>query len=55
MSYQQQLEELPVSFVVLSAVDNKLDTLLILMPEVQVALEAIKPGQMVKIGTKPEM
>src|SRR3990172_2131829 len=42
---QQQLAAQPVAFVVLSAVNNKLETLLPLMPDVRAALETIQPGQ----------
>lgn len=51
---QQQLANQPVGFVVLSAVNNKLSTLLPLMPEVRAALATIQPGQVVTISEKSE-
>jgi predicted nuclease of predicted toxin-antitoxin system len=51
---QQQLATQPVAFVVLSAVNNKLETLLPLMPDVRAILETIQPGQVVKITAKLE-
>lgn len=54
MQYQQVLEEVQVDFIVLSAVNNKLETLLPLMPDVQSALESIQPGQVVRITAKSD-
>lgn len=50
---QQQLASQPVAFVVLSAVNNKLETLLPLMPAVRQALATITPGQVIVI-TSPQ-
>jgi predicted nuclease of predicted toxin-antitoxin system len=52
---QQQLAAQPVAFVVLAAINNKLETLLPLMPDVRAALETIQSGQVVKIMEKPEV
>jgi hypothetical protein len=41
-----------VAFVVLSAINNKLETLLPLMPDVQSALETIQPGQVITVSEK---
>jgi len=49
LEYQQQLQSLSVSFVVLSAKNNKLDTLMPLMPAVRKALQTLQPGQVVII------
>ena len=49
---QQQLASQPTAFVVLSAVNNKLETLLPLMPDVRATLETIQPGQVVKVTEK---
>jgi predicted nuclease of predicted toxin-antitoxin system len=54
LEYQQQLTGLRVSFVVLSAKNNKYDTLLPLMSEVRHILETIQPGQVIKVEEKPE-
>jgi hypothetical protein len=37
------------AFIVLSPASNKLEILLPLMPDVRAALEAVQPGQVVKI------
>lgn len=52
MQDQQQLASSSIRFIVLAAVDNKLETLLPLMPAVRVALETIQAGQVVSITTK---
>jgi hypothetical protein len=51
---QRQLAIQPVAFVVLAAINNKLETLLPLMPDVRAALETIQPGQVVKVTGKVE-
>ena len=51
---QRQLVIQPVAFVVLAAINNKLETLLPLMPNVRAALETIQPGQVVKVTGKVE-
>ena len=51
---QQQLAGQPVAFVVLSAVNNKLETLLPLIPDVRAALETLQPGQVVKVTAKSD-
>lgn len=51
---QQALANQPVIFVVLAAVNNKLETLLPLMPDVRAALVTLQPGQVVKIAGKAE-
>jgi predicted nuclease of predicted toxin-antitoxin system len=54
MQDQQVLEAMQLSFIVLSAVNNKLETLLPLMPAVQSALGSIQPGQVVRITAKSD-
>lgn len=49
---QQRLANQPVAFVVLVAFNNKLETLVPLMPDVRSALEVIQPGQVVKVTGK---
>lgn len=51
---QQQLASYPVGFIVLSALNNKLGTLLPLLPEVLTAIETIQPGQVVTISANTE-
>lgn len=50
MCYQQALQDVPVRFVVLSAINNKRETLVLLMPEVRLALETIQPGEIIRIS-----
>lgn len=49
MQYQQQLMDLPIGFIVLSAQNNKLETLQPLMPQVATALDKLQIGQIVTI------
>ena len=49
LEYQQYLVNLPLAFVVFSAPNNKLDTLLPLIPKAHAALKLIQPGQVIKI------
>lgn len=49
LSYQQNLSERDLAFVVLSAPDDTFETLIPLMPQVLVALLNITAGQIVKI------
>lgn len=54
MQHQHVLEDLQVGFIVLSAHNNKLETLLPLMDDVRAALEWIQPGQVVTITAKSD-
>src|SRR4051812_17794958 len=54
LEYQQQLIGQPVSFVVLSAKNNRFETLQPLMSEVRHALETIHTGQVIRIVEKPD-
>lgn len=53
MQYQQAIERMTVGFVVLTALNNKLETLLALMPEVKEVLKTIQPGKIVKVPAVP--
>ncbi len=50
LSYQQNLANRKLAFIVLSAPDNTADTLLPLMPKVLVALQSIQPGQIIQVS-----
>lgn len=52
LPYQQNLTTLPVAVVVLHAVSNELLSLIPLMPELEQALDQLKPGSCVAVGTK---
>ena len=47
---QHQLANQPTGFVVLRAVNNKLSTLVLLMPRVREILETIQPGQVINVS-----
>lgn len=49
MQYQQNLADMSVGFILLSAKNNKLETLLALMPDVEQALESIGSGDVIII------
>ena len=49
LQYQQQLKTLPISFIVLSAKNNKLETLLPLMARVEEVIQNIQTGQVIII------
>jgi predicted nuclease of predicted toxin-antitoxin system len=46
---QQRLADQPVAFIVLTAINNKLETLVPLMAEVRRTLVTIQPGQVVRV------
>jgi predicted nuclease of predicted toxin-antitoxin system len=50
MSYQQQLSDKDVAFIVLRAKTNRLEDLLPLMEKVKTKLETIQSGEVVKVG-----
>lgn len=54
MQYQHVLEQAHVGFILLSAPNNKLETLVPLMSQVETALETIQPGQVVTIRQQPD-
>jgi hypothetical protein len=49
--YQQNLRDRSISLVVLQARTTILDDLLVLIPEVLQALETLKPGDVIHVGT----
>jgi hypothetical protein len=50
LKYQQNLQVFGISIILLMARNNRLKTLLPLMPEVRAALENIKAGDFVRVG-----
>jgi predicted nuclease of predicted toxin-antitoxin system len=53
MRHQQTLATFPIRFILFAAHNNKLETLLPLMPQVREALEATQPGDVVIIQERP--
>ncbi|MEO0564286.1 MAG: hypothetical protein AAF125_19430, partial [Chloroflexota bacterium] len=51
---QQKLQDKPIGFVVLSATNSKLETLIPLMKDVREALKSIQPGQVVRVSTNTD-
>ncbi len=49
LEYQQNLPNVKMGFIVLAAVDNKIETLLPLAPDILAALEAIENGDIVRV------
>lgn len=50
LKYQQNLKALNIGVILLAAGNNRLKTLLPLMPEVREALENIKRGDFIRLG-----
>ena len=50
LEFQQNLATLPIAVVVMVAVNNRIETLRPLIPDVLEALRTIQPGQLVQIG-----
>ena len=50
LSFQQNLKRFDIGIVLMVARNNRLKTLLPLMPEVLVAIDQTKAGQLVRIG-----
>jgi predicted nuclease of predicted toxin-antitoxin system len=50
LSYQQNMTGLSFGVVVLSAPTNRLEDLLPLVPDILTALDALNPGQIVRVG-----
>ena len=48
--YQQNLRDSAISLLVLQARTTNLDDLLVVMPDVLQALDALKPGEVVRVG-----
>ena len=51
LEFQQNLSKLGVAVIVLIAERNRIQNLRPLIPQVLAALQTIKPGQLVRIGT----
>lgn len=50
LEFQQNIRTLPIAVIVIVAVNNRLETLRPLIPEVLDVLKIVTPGQLVKIG-----
>jgi hypothetical protein len=50
LQYQQNLAALPLAVVILVAHDNRLNTLLTLVPELLACLTKIAPNSLVRVG-----
>lgn len=50
LKYQQNLESFDIGIILLIAINNRLKTLLPLMPETREALENIKTGDLIRVG-----
>jgi predicted nuclease of predicted toxin-antitoxin system len=50
LQFQQNVAGLPLAVVVLRAVDNKFPTLRRLMPKAILALQEIKPGELIEVA-----
>lgn len=50
LEYQQNPKTLPIAVVILVAINNRVDTLRPLVPQVLEALKNVRPGQLVRIG-----
>jgi predicted nuclease of predicted toxin-antitoxin system len=51
LEFQQNVDALPIAVIVLVAVNNRIETLRPLVPLVLEALESIRPGQLVRLGS----
>ena len=49
LQYQQNLSTANIAIILLVAPDNRLETLRPLMPDVQVALQTIRPGDLIRV------
>ena len=52
IEFQQNLRELPMAVIVLVAVNNRLDTLRPLLPELLNRLDRLEPRTLVKVGER---
>ncbi len=50
LEFQQNLATLPIAVIVMVAINNRIETLRPLIPDVLEALRTIQPGQLVRIG-----
>lgn len=51
LEFQQNPASLPISVIILVAVNNRIETLRPLIPRVLEVLQNIRPGQLVRVGT----
>ena len=50
LAYQQNLTKLPIAVVVLVALNNRIESLIPLVPELLRVLTTIKPGEFIRVG-----
>ena len=50
LEFQQNPAALPISVIILVAVNNRIETLRPLVPRVLEVLQSIRPGQLVRVG-----
>ena len=50
LEFQQDLTTLPIAVIVMVAVNNRIESLRPLIPDVLEALKTIQPGQLVRVG-----
>ncbi len=50
LGFQQNPATLPIAVIILVAVNNRIETLRPLVPEVLEALQGLSPGQLVRVG-----
>ena len=50
LEFQQNPATLPISVIILVAVNNRIETLRPLVPRVLEVLQSIRPGQLVRVG-----
>jgi predicted nuclease of predicted toxin-antitoxin system len=53
IEFQQNLAKLPVSILVMVLVNNRIETIAQLLPQVLVALDQLQPKKFIKVGGKP--
>ena len=53
IEFQQNLAKLPVSILVMVLVNNRIETITQLLPEVLVALDKVQPRTFTKVGGRP--
>ncbi len=51
LTFQQNLSTTELGIVLLVALDNRLETLSPLIPEVETALRTIRPGDVIRVGS----
>jgi len=51
LEFQQNPATLPIAVIVLLAVNNRIETLRPLIPQVLETLKSIRPGQLVRVGS----